>query len=129
MPKDTHSTLPTDAELVLPEQVTIAVAELAGAAREGLLALAVGTGLGVLESLLEADMERLVGPNERRAMAIACRGSSGFGVLCCDWPLPHRPVPRRGVDAARQRPTATILIRGPMAVDWEYRRNIADRVL
>jgi hypothetical protein len=69
MPKDTHSTLPGDAELVLPEQVTIAVAELAGAAREGLLALAVGTGLGVLESLLEADMERLVGPNERRAMA------------------------------------------------------------
>ena len=48
MPKDTHSTLPADAELVLPEQVTVALAELAGAAREGLLALAVGTGLGVL---------------------------------------------------------------------------------
>jgi hypothetical protein len=45
MPKDTHSTLPAGAELVLPEQVTVALAELAGAAREGLLALAVGTGL------------------------------------------------------------------------------------
>ena len=45
MPKDTHSTLPADAELVLPERVTVALAELAGAAREGLLALAVGTGL------------------------------------------------------------------------------------
>jgi putative transposase len=65
MPKDTHSTLPDDAELVLPEQVTVALAELAGAAREGLLALAVGTGLGVLHSLLEADVDRLVGPRGR----------------------------------------------------------------
>ena len=47
MPKHTQPTLPADAELVLPERVTIALAELAGAAREGLLALAVGTGLGV----------------------------------------------------------------------------------
>jgi putative transposase len=65
MPKDTHSTLPADAELVLPERVTVALAELAGAAREGLLALAVGTGLGVLGSLLDADVERLVGPKGR----------------------------------------------------------------
>ena len=65
MPKDTHSTLPADAELVLPEQVTVALAELAGAAREGLLALAVGTGLGVLGSLLDADVERLAGAKGR----------------------------------------------------------------
>src|SRR5215218_6024647 len=65
MPKDTHSTLPADAELVLPERVTIALAELAGAAREGLLALAVGTGLGVLGSLLDTDVERLAGPKGR----------------------------------------------------------------
>ena len=36
MPKDTHSTLPAGPELVLPDQVTVALAELAGAAREGL---------------------------------------------------------------------------------------------
>src|SRR5215212_10744035 len=65
MPKDTHPTLPAGPELVLPEQVTIAVGELAGAAREGLLALAVGTGLGVLHSLLDADVDRLVGPRGR----------------------------------------------------------------
>jgi putative transposase len=65
MPKDTHSTLPAGSELVLPERVTVALAELAGAAREGLLALAVGTGLGVLDSLLEADVDRLVGPKGR----------------------------------------------------------------
>jgi hypothetical protein len=51
-------------QLEPPEQVTLAVAELAGAAREGLLALAVGTGLQVLQTLqtlLAADVARLVG--------------------------------------------------------------------
>jgi len=65
MPKHTQPTVPADPELVLPDRVTIALAELAGAAREGLLALAVGTGLGVLGSLLEADVERLAGPKGR----------------------------------------------------------------
>ena len=65
MPKHMQPTMPSDAELVLPERVTVALAELAGAAREGLLALAVGTGLGVLGSLLEADVERLAGPKGR----------------------------------------------------------------
>ena len=62
MSKHTQPTVPADAGLVLPEQVTIALGELAGAAREGLLALAVGTGLGVLGELLAADVDRLVGP-------------------------------------------------------------------
>jgi putative transposase len=65
MPKDTHPTLPADAELVLPERVTVALAELAGAAQQGLLALAVGTGIAVLGELLAADVERLVGPRGR----------------------------------------------------------------
>ena len=47
---------------MLPERVTVALAEPAGAAREGLLAVAVGTGIGVLAALLDADVERLVGP-------------------------------------------------------------------
>ena len=52
MPKDTHRTATTTdhAQLELPEQVSVAVAELASAAREGLLALAVGTGLQVLQA-------------------------------------------------------------------------------
>jgi putative transposase len=65
MPKHTQPTVPADAELILPDRVTIALAELAGAAREGLLALAVGTGLGVLHSLLDSDVERLAGPKGR----------------------------------------------------------------
>jgi putative transposase len=66
VPKDTHRTAATDhAQLELPEQVTLAVAELAGAAREGLLALAVGTGLQVLQTLMAADVARLVGTKGR----------------------------------------------------------------
>jgi hypothetical protein len=66
VPKDTHRAITTDlAELELPEQVTVAVAELAGVAREGLLALAVGTGLQVLQVMLAADVARLVGPKGR----------------------------------------------------------------
>ena len=66
MPKDTHRTATTDrAQLVLPEQVTVAVAELAQAARDGLLALAVGTGLQVLQAMLAEDVAQLVGPRGR----------------------------------------------------------------
>jgi putative transposase len=65
VPKDTHQTTIDRAQLELPEQVTVAVAELAGAAREGMLALAVGTGLLVLEVLLAEDVARLVGPRGR----------------------------------------------------------------
>src|SRR3982750_783014 len=65
MSKHTHPTLPADAGRVLPEQVTIALGDLAGAAREGLLALAVGTGIRVLGELLAADVDRLAGPKGR----------------------------------------------------------------
>ena len=66
MPKDTHRSATTDyTPLELPEQVTVAVAELAGAVREGLLALAVGTGLQVLQVLLAEDVARLVGAKGR----------------------------------------------------------------
>jgi putative transposase len=46
----------------LPEQVTIGLRELVGAAKEGLLALSVGVGLAVVQELLEAEVTRLAGP-------------------------------------------------------------------
>jgi len=45
----------------LPEQVTIALREVAGAAKEGLLAFSVGIGLAVLDELFEAEVVRLAG--------------------------------------------------------------------
>src|SRR4051794_41693291 len=38
------------------------MAEIAGSMREGLLALAVGTGLQVMQALMEADVTALAGP-------------------------------------------------------------------
>jgi len=46
----------------LPEQVTIAVRDLAGAVKKGLLALSVGVGLAVVHELFEAEVTRLAGP-------------------------------------------------------------------
>jgi len=46
----------------LPERVRDALGELAGAAKEGLLALSVGVGLGVLDELMAAEVEEVVGP-------------------------------------------------------------------
>ena len=63
MPKDTQRTATDQALDHLPEPVTVAVAELASAAGQGLLALAVGTGLQVLQAMLA---EGAAGPVKRR---------------------------------------------------------------
>jgi len=47
---------------MLPEAVSIAMAELAGDVQEGLLAMAVGTGLQVMAALMNADVEASCGP-------------------------------------------------------------------
>src|SRR5437667_6691271 len=49
-------------EAVLPERVQEALGELVGAAKEGLLALSVGVGLGVLSSMMEEEVDEVVGP-------------------------------------------------------------------
>ncbi len=42
-------------QLAVPETVSVALAELGGEVREGLLALAVGTGLQVMAAIMEED--------------------------------------------------------------------------
>jgi hypothetical protein len=46
----------------LPERVQKALGELAGAAKDGLLALSVGVGLRVLSELMEEEVDDVVGP-------------------------------------------------------------------
>ena len=50
---------------VLPERVQEALGQLVGAAKEGLLALSVGVGLGVLTELMEAEVDEVVGAKHR----------------------------------------------------------------
>ena len=64
-------------EMPLPAAIQEALGELVGAAREGLLALSVSVGLGVVHSLMEAEVDEVVGP-----------GMNGIG-------------PRSGTDRAR----------------------------
>jgi putative transposase len=49
----------------LPEAVQVAMADLAGTVREGLLAFAVGTGLQVMQVMMEHDVTALAGPKGR----------------------------------------------------------------
>jgi putative transposase len=56
---------PLPAEVAVPEQVIVSMAEIAESAKEGLLALAVGTGLQVMAAMFGEDAERLCGPEGR----------------------------------------------------------------
>ncbi len=49
-------------EAVLPERAQEALGQLVGAAKEGLLALSVGVGLGVLSELMDEEVDNVVGP-------------------------------------------------------------------
>jgi putative transposase len=49
-------------EAVLPVRVQESLGELVGAAKEGLLALSVGVGLGVMAELMEEEVTDVVGP-------------------------------------------------------------------
>ena len=86
----------TPAEAVerpLPAQIQEALGELVGAAREGLLALSVSVGLGVVHELMEAEVDEVVGPkgkhnpdrtakrhgHERGSMTSAAGGSRSAG--------------------------------------------------
>ncbi|HEX8156797.1 MAG TPA: transposase [Solirubrobacteraceae bacterium] len=68
-----------NAELVLPPSVQAALGELVNAAKDGLLALSVGVGLGVLSTLMEEEVTEVVGPKgrhdpDRTAVRHGCTG-------------------------------------------------------
>jgi len=93
----------------LPERVREALGELAGAAKEGLMALSVGVGLGVLHELMEAEVEQVVGPKGRHNPA---RSAKRHGHESASVTLGARRVavsrPRvRSADEKRELPLET----------------------
>jgi putative transposase len=86
-------------ELTIPEQVSVALGEIAHSAREGLLALSVGAGLQVMQALMEESVVALAGPKGRHDPDRAAvrhgheRGSVTLGGR-------RIPVPRPRVRAA-----------------------------
>ena len=70
----------TNDQVVLPERVQVALGQLVGAAKEGLLALSVGVGLGVLTELMEEEVDEVVGPkgeHDRERSAVRHGHESG----------------------------------------------------
>jgi len=100
----------------LPERVQEALGELAGAAKEGLLALSVGVGLGVLAELMDEEVEEVVGPRGRhdRDRSAVRHGHEGGEVT-----LGGRRVP---VDRSRVRAAD-----GSGEVPLRTYRHFADR--
>src|SRR5438874_9182166 len=100
-------------EAVLPERVQEALGELVGAAKEGLLALSVGVGLGVLAELMEEEVDDVVGPKGKHdPERIAVRHGREAGEVT----LGGRRVPRSSghgcaapmvAASCRLRPTRT----------------------
>jgi putative transposase len=69
-------------ELAMPETVTIAMDRIVGACREGLLALAVGAGFEVMQSLLEEGVTAVAGPKgKHNADRAAVRHGSEAGAV------------------------------------------------
>jgi transposase-like protein len=90
---------PLPAEITVPEHVLVSMAEIAGAAREGLLALAVGTGLQVMTAMFNEDVARMCGPDGKHN---AERGGYRHGTEAgsVTWGGRRLPVTRPRVRAA-----------------------------
>jgi hypothetical protein len=73
-------------EAVLPARIQEALGQLVGAAKEGLLALSVGVGLGVLSELLEEEGRggAALGADERARL----RGGGSLRGEACAWSAP-----------------------------------------
>ncbi len=68
------------ADSALPASVTLAIADLAETASEGLLALAVGTGLQVMQVMMEEDVTAVAGPKGKwNPERVAKRHGGGDG--------------------------------------------------
>jgi putative transposase len=63
--KKNYQTVSPAAAMAVPDTVAVAMTHLAAELREGLLALAVGTGLQVMDAILEESVTALCGPKGR----------------------------------------------------------------
>ena len=82
----------TGNELVVPATVSVAMAEIGGAVKEGLLALAVATGMQVMGAMMDESVAALAGPKGRhQSERVAVRHGTEAGSVV----LGGRRVPVR----------------------------------
>jgi putative transposase len=96
-------------ESPLPAQIQAALGELVGAAREGLLALSVGVGLGVVHELMELEVAEVVGPKGKhnRDRVAVRHGHQDGSMTLGGRRVPIRRPRVRTADDPRERPVAT----------------------
>jgi transposase-like protein len=96
----------TSDELALPNAVTVAMTEIGGAVKEGLLALAVATGLQVMEAMMEESVTALAGPRGRhqRARTAVRHGTEAGSVVLGGRRVPVRRPRVRSADGTSELP-------------------------
>ena len=97
------------AESALPAKIQAALGELVGAAREGLLALSVGVGLGVVHELMELEVEEVVGPKSKhdRDRVAKRHGHENGSMTLGGRRVAVRRPRMRSADDERELPVAT----------------------
>src|SRR5215203_691662 len=115
-------------ESPLPPPVQEALGELVGAAREGLLSLSVGVGLGVVHELMELEVNEVVGPKGKHNLdRTAKRHGHGNGSMTLGGRRVAVRRPRmRTVDDEHELPVATY---GYFADRDPLTRAVMDRML
>jgi hypothetical protein len=109
VPKNYQNTEIDTSPAAVPERVSMALVELTGELREGLLALAVGAGMQVLAAMMEDDVAAACGPKGRHdPQRRATRHGHGAGSVT----LGGRRVPierprMRAVDGSGELPVAS----------------------
>jgi putative transposase len=93
----------------LPPQIQEALGDLVGAAREGLLALSVGVGLGVVHELMELEVDEVVGAKgKHNPDRVAVRHGREDGSMTLGGRrVPVRPPRMRTANDERELPVAT----------------------
>jgi putative transposase len=115
-------------ESPLPAQIQEALGELVGAAREGLLALSVGVGLGVVHELMELEVDEVVGPKgeHNRGRVAKRHGHEDGSMTLGGRRVPVRRPRMRTADDERELPVETY---GYFADRDPLTRAVMDRML
>ena len=112
----------------LPPAIQKALGELVGAAREGLLALSVGVGLGVVHELMELEVDEVVGPKGKhnRDRVAVRHGHEDGSMTLGGRRVPVRRPRVRSADDERELPVQSY---GYFADRDPLTRAVMDRVL
>lgn len=97
---------PAAAEVPAPAEATIALGEIMGSAREGLLAFAVGTGGQVMQVLMEESVSAVCGPRDKHNPdRVGYRhGAEAGSVTLGGRRVPVEPPRVRAVDGSGELP-------------------------